>query len=65
MDIDVFALEVLVRQRLAELREEARRDALAREATGPRPSLRAALGLALMRAGRALAGPRVPAPDPR
>jgi hypothetical protein len=51
MDMNGYALEILARDHLAELRARCQREELARAAT-PAGSLRVALGLALIRAGR-------------
>ena len=58
MDMNEYALEVLARERLAELRanaEHASRAKLGRRASRP---LRVAVGHALIRVGRRLQGPR-------
>ncbi|HEX2440436.1 MAG TPA: hypothetical protein VHT71_19150 [Methylomirabilota bacterium] len=52
MDMNGYALEVLARDHLAELRARCERQELARAATPAPGSLRVALGLALIRAGR-------------
>ncbi len=62
MDTNVYALETMARERLAHLREEARRMdrlALARVA---RPALRVRLGAALVALGEWLRGEPVLAP---
>ncbi len=50
MDLNPYALEVLTREHLAELRADAERQDRARHARRPAP-LRVVLGLALIRAG--------------
>ncbi len=59
----------LVRERIEALREEAARERMARafESAGrrDRPPVRVRLGLALVRAGRTLAGGSAAAPQPR
>jgi hypothetical protein len=59
MDLNLYALELVVRDRLARLRAEAALHALvaAPRARTPRPSLRARLGHALIGLGRRLRGP--------
>jgi hypothetical protein len=58
MDLNLYALELLARDRLARARAEARIRALVitREAPVPRVGVRVRLGLALMRLGRWLRG---------
>jgi hypothetical protein len=59
MDLNPYALELLVRDKLARLRAEAARRALVtrREAQAPRPSSRVRVAGALMRLGRWVRGP--------
>ena len=52
MDMNGYALEILARGHLAELRARCERQELARAATPAAGSLRIALGQALIRAGR-------------
>jgi hypothetical protein len=52
MDMNGYALEVLARDHLAELRARCERHELVRAAAPAASSLRVALGLALIRAGR-------------
>jgi hypothetical protein len=59
MDLNEYALEFLLRERLDDLRRQAARRALARRRP-PRASLRRQAGLALIAIGRGLAG--LPAP---
>jgi hypothetical protein len=51
-----YLVEALVRDRLEEARAWTAQAALAAEHRSPTPGLRVALGLALIRIGRALAG---------
>ena len=55
MDVNDYALELLVRDRLAEARRDAARRALRPPSRWPR-SVRARIGHALIALGRALAG---------
>ncbi len=57
MDMNEYALEVLARDRLTELRADRERARLSRTPRASRP-LRAALGHALIRLGRRLEGGR-------
>ena len=52
MDMNGYALEILARDHLAELRARCERQELIRAAMPAAGSLRVALGLALIRAGR-------------
>jgi hypothetical protein len=52
MDMNDYALEMLARDHLAELRTRCERHELIRAATPAAGSLRIALGLALIRVGR-------------
>lgn len=57
MDLNLYTLEALAGQRLAELRSRAERHDRLRAAAAPRRPVRVRLGLALIRLGtRALAG---------
>jgi hypothetical protein len=60
MDDNDYALEHLVRERLADLRRQAERHSLALRRR-PRLSVRRQAGLALIALGRLLAGPGAPA----
>jgi hypothetical protein len=51
MDMNSYALEALAREHLGELHARAERAQRARAAASPRPPLRVALGLALIRLG--------------
>jgi hypothetical protein len=51
MDLNHYAVEALAHDRLATLREAAARQSLIRTATRPRPVIRIAVGLALIRLG--------------
>ena len=63
MDMNPYALECMVAQQLAERRAEAARQLLAASLRRRRPSLRAGIALSLIRAGRRLAGRRLPSPQ--
>ena len=56
MDFSEYAVELLVRQRLAEARALAARAALLDSVRPPRRKLRVAVGLALIRIGQGLIG---------
>jgi hypothetical protein len=58
MDMNVYLVEWLAKERLGEIRAAAVREQLA-ESARQRPSLRVALGLALVSVGRKLQGDRV------
>ncbi|HSE04075.1 MAG TPA: hypothetical protein VLK35_07980 [Methylomirabilota bacterium] len=55
MDGNIYAVEMIAAQRLADLRAAGARAALI-ESAGPRPGLVSAAGVALIRAGQWLAG---------
>jgi hypothetical protein len=57
MDMNEYLIEHMVSVRLSELHEAAARQSLARAAAPVRPSLRVALGLALIRLGNWAVGP--------
>ena len=57
MDMNVYLVEWLAKERLGEIRAAAVREQLA-ESARPRPSLRTALGLAMVSVGRKLQGGR-------
>lgn len=52
MDINCYALEVITKTRLAELRADAARYRLLASLRTPQPSVWTALGSAILRAGR-------------
>jgi len=56
MDTNVYALETMARERLAHLRDEARRMDRLVLARGERPTLRVRLGAALIALGEWLRG---------
>ena len=56
MEVNSYVLEVLVRERLAEMRARGERSNRVREAMGDAHSLRFALGDALIRLGQRLHG---------
>jgi hypothetical protein len=56
MEVNSYVLEVLVRERLAEMRARGERSNRIREAMGDAHSLRFALGDALIRIGQRLHG---------
>jgi hypothetical protein len=58
MDVNSYVLEVLVRERLAEMRAKGERLTRLREASGESRPLRFALGHALIRMGQRLRGAR-------
>jgi hypothetical protein len=58
MDMNEYALEVLARDRLAELRATRERASWARATAAASPALRVAVGGALIRLGRRLQGVR-------
>jgi len=58
MDVNSYVLEVLVRERLAEMRAMGERSARLREAREKSRPLRFALGHALIRMGQRLRGAR-------
>jgi hypothetical protein len=60
MELNEYALEFLVRERLADMHRQAELRAL-RPRGRSSPSLRQQVGLALIALGRALAGPWAPA----
>ncbi|HEV8439630.1 MAG TPA: hypothetical protein VGT40_16195 [Methylomirabilota bacterium] len=62
MDVNEYLADQLVRHRLAEMREEARRYALAAALTPPRRPLRVLVGLGLIRLGTAVVGESSRAP---
>ena len=57
MDMNVYLVEWMAKERLAEIRAAVVREQLA-ESARRRPSLRVALGLALVNVGRKLQGDR-------
>jgi hypothetical protein len=57
MDMNEYLIEHMVSVRLSELHEAAARQSLARAAGPARPSVRVALGLALIRLGTWALGP--------
>jgi hypothetical protein len=57
MDMNHYCLGTMAQERLADMRADAARYALRVQAR-PRPPLRIAVGLALIRIGRLLAGTR-------
>lgn len=59
MDDNEYTLQLMVHERLADMRRQAERRALLPRRQGP--SLRAQVGLALIALGRVLAGPWAPA----
>jgi len=61
MDMNEYAIEVLARDRLGELRMKGERSNRLREATRPTRPLRAALGRALIGLGERLQAPRTSA----
>jgi hypothetical protein len=65
MDINVYALEMMARERLTHLRAEARRLDLLALARPPRPRLRVRLGAALVALGEWLRGVPTLAPAVR
>jgi hypothetical protein len=58
MDVNNYVLEVLVRERLAEMRAKGEQSARLREAKPESRPLRFALGQALIRIGQRLHGPQ-------
>ena len=60
MDMNEYALEVLVRDRLAEMRDEGERSSRIRAASPESRPLRLVLGHALIRMGDRLRGPGAP-----
>lgn len=64
MEFDTYALEQVVRSRLAEARAHAAHMAVVAEAADPSRSVRFRVGLALIRVGRRLARQPLPAPHP-
>jgi hypothetical protein len=64
MEVNSYVLEVLVRERLAEMRARGERSNRVREAMGDAHSLRFALGDALIRMGRRLHGAAPPMIEP-
>jgi hypothetical protein len=62
MDMNEYALEMLVRETLREARATTARQALVVGSRPPRPTLRARVGIALIALGERLAG--APAPRP-
>ena len=64
MDIDCYALEVIARSRLAELRCNAARHRLVASLRSPRPGLWTALRSALQRLGRRPSGQKIVSPRP-
>ena len=61
MSFDIYSMEQMVKLRLEEARRHAAHEALIERAAPARP-LRLRVGLALIRAGRRLAGPAPRAP---
>jgi hypothetical protein len=67
MDMNDYVMNTIVRQRLDDIRADARRAVLAAALTPPRQPLRVTLGLTLVRLGRWLLGAEhgvVSAPEP-
>jgi hypothetical protein len=58
MDMNAYVLELIIFNRLAELRQRGEREGRLREALPPARPLRVALGEALVRVGRRLQGVR-------
>jgi hypothetical protein len=66
MDMNDYHMDILVRQRLDDIRADARRAVLAAALAPPRQPLRVTLGVGLMRLGRWVLGDEhrvVPAPE--
>jgi len=66
MDMNDYLIDTLVRQRLDDIRADARRAVLAAALAPPRQPLRVTLGVALMRLGRWVLGDEhgvVPEPE--
>ena len=64
MDINCYALEVIAKARLSELRADAARYTLLASLRAPQPSIWTALGSALRRAGRRRSRRGVASPRP-
>ncbi len=64
MDINCYALELITKARLAELRANAARYTLLASLRTPRPSIWTALGSALLRIGRRSSRRGVASPRP-
>jgi hypothetical protein len=60
MELNIYVMEAIARQELAERRISAMREGLARAAARPRRPVRLALGLALIRLGTLTLGPHRP-----
>ena len=64
MDINLYALEVITKSRLAELRADAARHVLVASLRTPQPSVWTALGSAFLRAGRRISRRGIVNPRP-
>ena len=64
MDLNCYALEVITKTRLAELRADAARYTVLASLRMPQPSVWTALGSALLRAGRRISRRGIVSPRP-